>query len=244
MNKEIELLLNHRSIRKYTDQSVSQETIDTIISCAQMAPTSSHFQCYTIIEVKDQGKKKLLSECAGGQPWVESAPLVLLFCGDLHRAEKYYEDIDKEVLSNTEFYTVATVDTALAAQKAFIAAQSLGLGGLFVGGIRNKIEIIGEEFNLPKLVFPLFLVCLGYPAQDPGIKPRLPQEVVHKIDFYDESKDTDLIDQYNKIVSDYYDKRTNGKEKDRWTQRCGKYLSEKPRNSVGEYIRKIGLLKK
>ena len=51
MDKTIELLLNHKSIRKYTDQQVSQETIDIIISSAQMAPTSSHFQAYTIIEI-------------------------------------------------------------------------------------------------------------------------------------------------------------------------------------------------
>lgn len=244
MNKEIELLLNHKSIRKYTDQQVSQEAIDTIISCAQMAPTSSHFQCYTIIEVKNKEKRKLLAEGAGGQPWVENAPLVLLFCGDLHRSEKYYENIDNDILSNTELYTVATIDAALAAQKAFIAAQSIGLGGVFVGGIRNEVEIIGKEFKLPDLVFPLFLLCLGYPANDPGIKPRLPQEVIHKIDYYDESKDDDFINQFNKTVSDYYDNRTKGKENDRWTERCGKYMTAKPRYNVGEFFRKIGLLKK
>lgn len=88
MEKTIELLLNHKSIRKYTDQQVSQETIEKIISCAQMAPTSSHFQVYTIIQVKDINKRKLLAEWAGGQKWVEDAPLVLLFCGDLYRARK------------------------------------------------------------------------------------------------------------------------------------------------------------
>ena len=140
MDKTIELLLNHKSIRKYTDQQVSQETIDIIISSAQMAPTSSHFQAYTIIEVKDLKKRRLLADWAGGQKWVESAPLVLLFCGDLFRAEKYYEDIDKDALTNTESYTVATIDAALAAQKAFIAGQALGLGGVCVGGIRNEVE--------------------------------------------------------------------------------------------------------
>lgn len=244
MDKTIELLLNHKSIRKYTDQQVSQETIDIIISSAQMAPTSSHFQAYTIIEVKDLKKRRLLADWAGGQKWVESAPLVLLFCGDLFRAEKYYEDIDKDALTNTESYTVATIDAALAAQKAFIAGQALGLGGVCVGGIRNEVEKISEEFGLPDLVFPLFLLCLGYPDQDPGLKPRLPQEIVHKIDFYDDRKDQELMEAYNKTVSDYYDKRTDGKEKDRWTERCGKYLSEKPRYNVGEHFRKIRLLKK
>jgi nitroreductase/FMN reductase (NADPH) len=244
MNNTIEILLEHKSIRKYTEKHITQDVIDTIVSCAQMAPTSSHFQAYTIIEVKNKDKRKLLSEWAGGQKWVENAPLVLMFCGDLHRAYKYYENIDREILTNTEQYTVATVDAALAAQKALIAAQGLGLGGVFVGGIRNEVENISNEFNLPELVFPLFLVCMGYPADDPGIKPRLPQGAVHKIDFYDESQDDSLIEEYNNIVSKYYEERTKGKENDRWTERCGKYLTAKPRYNVGDFFRKIGLLKK
>lgn len=243
MNKGIEVLLAHRSIRKYTEKQVPQETIDTIIACAQMAPTSSHFQAYTIIEVKDKAKRKFLAEWAGGQAWVQEAPLVLLFCGDLHRASKYYEDIDKDILNNTEAYTVATVDAALAAQKALIAAQNLDLGGVFVGGIRNEVEKISIEFKLPDLVFPLFLVCMGYPDDNPGIKPRLPQGVVHKVDYYDDTNDDKLIDEYNKLISNYYEERTKGKERDRWTERSGKYLSEKPRYNVGKHFRNIGLLK-
>ena len=226
MNKQIELLLNHQSIRKYADKEVTQETINTII------------------EVKDKEKRKLLSESAGGQKWVVSAPLVLLFCGDLYRGSKYYENIDQDILSNTEQYTIATVDAALAGQKALIAAQTLGLGGVVVGGIRNEVELVSKEFKLPNLVFPIFLLCLGYPADDPGLKPRLPQGVIHKIDTYDETKDAILIGEYNKTVSAYYEERTNGETKDRWTERCGKYLMAKPRYNVGEYFRKIGLLKR
>lgn len=244
MNKSIEVLMGHKSIRKYTDQTVTQVTIDTIISCAQMAPTSSHFQAYTIIEIKNQKKREFLAEIAGGQSWVINAPLVLLFCGDLYRGSKYYEDVNLDILSNTELYTVATIDAALAAQKALITGQMMGLGGVFVGGIRNEVELISKEFNLPELVFPLFALCLGYSADNPGIKPRLPKEVIYKIDSYDETKDDELIEEYNDTVSEYYKDRTNGIEKDRWTERCTKYLNAKPRYNVGEHFRSIGLLKR
>lgn len=244
MDKSIGILMGHKSIRKYTDQTVTQETIDTIISCAQMAPTSSHFQAYTIIEVKNPRKREFLAEIAGGQSWVIKAPLVLLFCGDLYRGSKYYEGDNLDILCNTESYTVATIDAALAAQKALIAGQMMGLGGVFVGGIRNKVELITKEFNLPNLAFPLFALCMGYPADDPGIKPRLPKEVIHKIDSYDETKNNELIAEYNNTVSEYYKERTNGREKDRWTERCTKSLNEKPRYNVGEHFRNIGLLKK
>lgn len=244
MNETINLLLNHMSIRKYKDKLIDREIVDTIIKCAQMAPTSSHFQAYTIIEVKDQIKKNILSEIAGGQTWVAKAPLVLLFCVDLNRGKKYYDDIDKELFSNTECYTVGVVDASLAMQKAYIAAESLGLGGVAVGGIRNDVEAVSKEFKLPDMVAPLFLLCLGYPDEMPGLKPRLPQEEIHKMDYYDDRKQDKLIDDFNETVSKYYIERTNGKTNDNWTNRCGKALMAKNRDSVGVFFKKIGLLKK
>lgn len=93
------------------------------------------------------------------------------------------------------------------------------------------------------MVFPLFALCLGYPDQMPGLKPRLPQEEIHKIDFYDESNSKKLIAQYNDTITEYYDKRTDGVTKDRWTERCGRLLAAKPRYEVGRFFRKVGLLK-
>lgn len=243
MNQTIDILMNHTSIRKYhTNKAVSNEMITTIIDCAQMAPTSSHFQAYTIIQVNNKEKRNILVNASGGQEYLNEAPVVLLFCADLHRANKYYENIDPTILSNTESYTVAVIDASLAAQKALIAAQSMGLGGVVIGGIRNDIELISKTFELPNLVFPMFALCIGYAADKPDIKPRLPIKAVLKQDFYDESEDYELINSYNKTISNYYDNRTNGKSKDRWTERCGKYLISKPREHVGEFLRKIGFI--
>ena len=244
MNETIKILLNHMSIRKYQDKPVDRETVDIIIECAQMAPTSSHFQAYTIIEVQDQEKKNFLAEVAGGQKWVTEAPLVLLFCADLHRGKKYYEGTDKAVFGNTECYTVAVIDASLAMQKAFIAAQSLGLGGVVVGGIRNDVEALSNKFQLPDMVAPLYLLCLGYPDETPGLKPRLPQEEIHKIDYYNDKKQDQLIGEYNQTVKEYYISRTNGKTQDRWTEHCGRFLMAKTRDDVGVFFRKIGLLGK
>lgn len=244
MNNMIDLLLNHRSIRKYKDNPIDKETIDTIIKCGQMAPTSSHFQTYTIIEVKDKEKRNILYNISGGQTWLETAPLVLLFCADLHRGKKYFENVNPDIFSNTELYTIATVDTALAAQKALIAAQSLGLGGVMVGGIRNDVEKVMKTFQLPDLVYPIFALCLGYPDESPEIKPRLPQKSIHKIDFYNEEKDDELIKQYNNQVQEYYINRTGGKVQDRWTERCGSMLMAKPREKMGKDVRKAGFIKR
>ena len=180
MKPEIEKLLNHTSVRKYKDKPIEEEKKDIIIRSSQMAPTSSHYQSYSIIEIKSKKTRQILKEISGGQKWVVEAPLVLLYCVDLHRAEKYFEGIDPQALSNLEFYTVAVTDAALAAQKALITAQLLDLGGVFVGGIRNDVERICQELKLPERVAPLFLLCLGYPDQEVGIKPRLPKEEILK----------------------------------------------------------------
>ena len=244
MNETVRLLMNHMSIRKYLDKPVDRDIVNTIVECAQMAPTSSHFQAYTIIEVRDREKKKIVSDIAGGQRWVVEAPLVFLFCADLNRGKKYYENTEEEVFSNTECFTVAVIDASLAMQKAFIAAQSLGLGGVVVGGIRNDVKALSELFRLPDMVAPLYLLCLGYPDENPGLKPRLPQEEIHKIDYYDSSKQDELIEGYNTVIQEYYGKRTDGKSKKRWTEHCGELLMAKTRDDVGVLFRQAGFLKK
>lgn len=244
MNHVIDLILGHASVRKYTDQSVDRNTVETIVKCAQMASTSSHFQAYSILEVQDPAKREVLKTCSGGQSWTVTAPLVLLFCADLHRNERYFGDIDTDVLSNTESYTVAIIDAALAAQNAFTAAESLGLGGVIVGGIRNDVQKLIDTFQLPERVAPLFALCLGYPADKPGLKPRLPREVVHKVDVYDEAGSDELIAQYNAEVKDYYISRGDGKCEDTWSEHCSKLMMAKTRDEVGVIFRARGFLKR
>ncbi len=242
MNQVTELLQKHVSIRKYKDKQLEREMVEILVDCAQMASTSSHYQSYTMIEVQKKEGREALFAASGGQAWVLSAPLVMLFCGDLKRADKYFQGIDKRVLGNTECYTFATIDASLAAQNMLIAAESLGLGGVFVGGIRNDVESVARAFKLPPLVFPLFALCIGWPDDAPGIKPRLPKEVVRKFDFYDETKDDGIVGTYNQAISEYYDKRTGGEKKDDWSQHSGCLMMAKTRYEVGRFFRKHGLL--
>ena len=242
MNQITEQILNHTSIRKYTDEPITQEQVETIVKCAQMASTSSHFQAYSIIEVRDPEKREVLKECSGGQKWTVTAPLVLLFCADLHRSGKYFDGIDKDVLTNTECYTVAVIDAALAAQNAFTAAESMGLGGVIVGGIRNDVQKLIDTFELPEQVAPLFALCLGHPDDNPGLKPRLPQAVVHKIDTYTEAGNDELVAKYDAEVKEYYINRGDGKCEDTWVEHCNKLMMAKTRDEVGYVFRERGFL--
>ena len=97
-NETIDLLLAHSSVREFSDKPVDEETVHTILACAQKAPTSSYLQAYSIIRVEDPAKREALAEYAGGQEWVMKAPLVLLFCADLHRQEVLVKPDDPHVL--------------------------------------------------------------------------------------------------------------------------------------------------
>ncbi len=137
MNETIQTLLAHRSVRQFTDEPVQPDTVETLIRCAQAAASSSLYQAYTFIQVVDPDQRRALYEASGNQPWVLQAPLLLLCCADMHRAQGNF-DVDDKVFGYVEQYTIAVIDAALAAQNLMVAAESLGLGGCFIGGIRNE----------------------------------------------------------------------------------------------------------
>lgn len=240
MNVSLNLLKMHRSVREYKDQAVEPEKLEAIIEAAQWAATSSHFQAYTIIRVDDPAKRKIIAALAGGQSWVEKSPLFLIFCADLQRSKKYWPELNTEVLGNMEMLIMATVDATLAAQKAMIAAQLMGLGGVFIGGIRNDLDQVSKLLKLPELVYPVFGMCLGYPAGDNPQKPRLPKGVIFKDDFYHEDGDKELIEEYEELVRSYYKDRDSGLEDISWSKRSAAYMMGKPRPDVGPFLREKG----
>ncbi|MGH4121879.1 MAG: oxygen-insensitive NADPH nitroreductase [Clostridium sp.] len=237
MNETINLLKAHKSIRKYKDQPVEAEKIKVIIECAQSAPTSSFIQAYTIISVKDKSKRKEIAHLAGDQSYVEECPLFLVFCADLNRTKTSCE-INHKTMSEgyTETFIVATVDATLAAQNALIAAQSLGLGGVYIGGIRNNPSEICKLLNLPSGVYPVFGMCLGYPDDAPDIKTRLPLEVIFKTDEYNIDGDAKRIAEYDAQVSAYYEKRTKGKRSDTWTNQVSDLMDKPQRPHMKDFL--------
>lgn len=242
MNETIKLLLSHSSCRSFLDKPVPEEVAEAIIKCAQRAPTSSYLQAYTIIRVEDKEKRKLLAEYAGGQEWVEKAGLVLLFCADLHRLEVMLDVKDKNVLHNTELYTVAVTDAALASSRALVAAQAMGLGGVFVGGVRNETEKMAELFELPQMVFPMYALCMGYPDKIPPQRPRMAAKMISAVDGYPDITGPEQLTDYEKEVSEYFLDITNGRSGRGWIARAEHAISVKPRYGVGDFLHKAGFM--
>jgi FMN reductase (NADPH) len=245
MNQVIETILNHRSIRKFEERALSQEQIETIVQCAQAASTSSFIQAYSIIGVKDLDKKRRLAEIAGHQAYVESNGHLFIFCADLHRHEVIAETEGHDLttsLQSTEKFMVGLIDATLAAQNAVIAAESMGLGACYIGGIRNDLEAVCDLLHIPNRVIPLFAVVVGYPQQQPDKKPRLPLNHVYHEETYLQNSEIykSQIQAYDKTISAYYDERTNGKRKDTWSTQMANMLKSPKRMYMKTFIEKKG----
>lgn len=239
MNQVIDLLKKHRSIRKFTQEPISNEKVLTIIQAAGKAATSSFIQAYSVIRVTSKKNRKQIAELAGSQTWVEKSPLFMVFCADLKRSKDACLLENKDMASGyTEQLIIATVDVSLAAQNAMIAAESMGLGGVFIGGIRNDPEKVCKLLNIPKHVYPIFGMCLGYPDENPEQKPRLPVQVILKEDYYQENQ-TD-IERYNKSCGEYYQNRSSGTREDTWTQQIANLMSVPSRPHMKEFLKKRG----
>jgi FMN reductase (NADPH) len=246
MNETIQLLTSHKSIRRFTDQSVTEEQLQTIVSAAQWASSSSNVQAYSIIHVTDEGLRKQISEWAGNQLHVVESPVFLVWCADLYRLRTAYdihEDAEQAYLGTTENWIVATVDVALAAQNAAIAAESLGMGIVYIGGIRNHIEGISNLLKLPKFTSPVFGMCIGYPDQEPGQRPRLPQQAVLHHNTYQAEGMLEHIEQYDQTMKDYITKRTNGKRTTSWSEDMTNKLKTPTRMDIKAYLEAQGLAK-
>ncbi|PFA69523.1 oxygen-insensitive NADPH nitroreductase [Bacillus sp. AFS015802] len=249
MNETIENILKHRSIREFKNEPLTDEQIRTIVTSAQAASTSSYIQAYTIIGVKDPVKKKKLAELAGNQKYVEENGHFFVFCADLYRHEKIGEWEEADVtpaLESTEKFMVALIDASLAAQNASIAAESMGLGICYIGGIRNDLDSVSEVLGLPERVIPLFGLAVGIPENHSDIKPRLPLESVYHEDSYnrDEAAMKEGLVRYDETISAYYHARTAGKRSDRWTGQMAKMLSGKKRMYMKEFVEKKGFNKR
>ncbi|MCM3690374.1 oxygen-insensitive NADPH nitroreductase [Neobacillus niacini] len=243
MNEAITTMLNHRSIRHFKDEQLSDDQIKTIVACAQAASTSSFIQAYSIIGIKDKEKKRKLAEIAGNQEYVARNGHLFVFCADLSRHEYIGKMEGKDVLASiesTEKFMVALIDATLAAQNAAIAAESMGLGICYIGGIRNNLEGVKELLKTPERVIPLFGMTVGYPEKINDQKPRLPFEHLYHEEEYEQDQEVYLrqLQEYNQLISNYYVERTSGKRKDTWTEQMGNMLEKQTRMYMKEFVQK------
>ena len=190
-NEVIAALLDHRSVRGYKPDPVPAGTLETMIAAAQSAATSSNMQWTSVVVVSDPAKKKVLAEIAGNQKHIEQCPLYLCWVADMtrNRAIGTAEKVEFEVMPWLETFLVASVDVALAAQNAVVAAESIGLSTVYIGAMRNEPEKVADLLGLPPQCFVLFGLCVGYATEQAAgeVKPRMPQPMMLHHERYDAS---------------------------------------------------------
>ncbi|MEJ5176211.1 oxygen-insensitive NADPH nitroreductase [Erwinia sp. MYb416] len=236
MTPTIELLRSHRSIRAYSDQVITAEQRAAILDAAQSASTSSFLQCSSIIRITDTETRNALVALSGGQKYVAEAAEFWVFCADFNRNQQICPDAE---LGLAEQLLLGCIDTALMAQNALVAAESLGFGGCFIGGIRNHIADVTELLGLPKFVLPLFGLCLGSPEQDPDHKPRMPAGLLMHENCY-QPIDPALLAQYDRELVAYYQSRDSNRRSESWSEHIQKTLIKESRPFILDYLHQQG----
>ncbi|MFB9330643.1 oxygen-insensitive NADPH nitroreductase [Paenibacillus aurantiacus] len=238
----IDALKGHRSIRKFKEDPIQEGHIRAIIEAAQSASTSSNIQAYTVIGVKDPARKQALSVMSGNQRYVAECPLMLVWCADLHRLELVMHMHDGQLHQNTETLLLGTVDAALAAQNAAIAAEALGYGIVYIGGIRNNPDEVAELLRLPGNVYPVFGMCVGKPDQAPELRPRLPLHAVYHEETYAEDETLlDAIKTYDDTLQAYYANRSGGGRVSNWSaETASRMQADKLRPHMKQHLNRQG----
>lgn len=204
----LELLRNRMSLRKYADKPISKEHLDIILEGAMRAPTAGNMMLYSIIVVKDEEKKKILSRTCDNQPFIATAPVVLIFFADMQRWFDYYDycgvknfcnekEIKYEAPDEGDLM-LAAADAIIAAQNAVIAAEALNIGSCYIGDIIENYETHRDLFNLPKWVFPVAMLTMGYYSEEQKriISPRFDKEYIVFDDEYKRLSSDDFKDMF------------------------------------------------
>ena len=189
-------LLQHRTIRKYKTQPIEEDKLRNILEAGSRASTTGNMQVYSMVVTKDEEIKKQLAPCHFNQPMVTQAPVIITFCADFNRFNKWCEQ-RKAIPGYDNFlsFFTAAIDALLVAQNVCVAAEDLGLGICYLGTTTYMADKIIEVLKLPKGVVPVTTVTVGYPEESPELTDRLPLEgVVHTDTYKDYSKaDIDRI---------------------------------------------------
>jgi len=194
----IEILLAHRSIRKFTEESVSPEVLQQILRAACNGSTMGNMQLFSIIVTQDKAKMNAMAPAHFHQPMATNAPLMLTFCADFHRFDRYCEcrQVPTDAYHNSQAYQWALTDALIAAQNACVAAESLGLGFCWLGTITYNVPQFIEAFQLPYHVMPAACVVFGYPDQQPPLTDKLPIEALIHQEVYRDYSDQQINQYY------------------------------------------------
>ena len=243
-------ILSRRSIRKFLNKPISKELLTLLLAASQSAPSKSNLQQYSILVIQDQNIKNEISDLIGNTKWALTAPIFILYLADIRRNIKITNDRGYDHKNNNvDTFMNSVIDSALAMQSTICAAESTGLGVCPISMIRNIIEEVKVICELPKGVFPIAGLAIGWPDQKSKISIRLSQDIVTHLDKYNEK---DLIHKINLYDAKVFTKDPIPENKQRhidlygvakkgtWSENISRQLSIPERSHFKNWLKKNG----
>lgn len=209
MNQTIEQMLNRRSVRNFTGESVNDEHLKLILQAAQQAPTSINGQQISLVVTRDKKTIQKIAEIAGGQPQVATSDIFVTVVIDYHRADAAMKEVGQEMVisRSAEGIVVGSVDAGIAVNALQTAAESLGYGTTVIGGIRNNPAAMIELLNLPENTYPVVGSTIGVAdvAIPSAVKPRVALESYAMNEKYDAEKVAEGVKVYDVELRNWWD---------------------------------------
>ena len=192
-------MLLRRTHRRYAAREVPEALLRLLLGAAFSASSKSDFQQASVIRVAERGRRDRLAALVPDMPWIGSAPVFLVFCGDARRLERIGE-LRRHPSDNgrLEGFFNAAIDAALVMQSFILAAETAGLGCCPISVIRNHADAVAAILELPDKVFPVAALCVGYPAAEGFVSMRLPLAITMHTDRYDDSRLAADIEAYDR----------------------------------------------
>ncbi|PWF99866.1 nitroreductase family protein [Levilactobacillus bambusae] len=208
-NPVLATLMTHRSVRSFRAEKLTPDDVAQLVAAAQHAPTSTFSQQFSLISVTDPEKLAVISQITGHH-WAETAGHYFVILVDQFRNQTMVTaaGASDTVLHSTDKFLAGVLDAAIAAEAMVTAGESMGIGSTIMGSILNDAQAMIDLLNLPSLTFPILGLAMGYPKEQPELKPRLPQSLVHFTNRYEplSVQEPDFV-AYNQLVADYYASR-------------------------------------
>lgn len=196
----IDIILNHRSIRKYQPKAVENEKLQQILSAATRASTTGNMQVYSMVVTQDAKIREQLWEAHFKQDMVLQAPVHITFCADFNRFSLWCKQRNADPgYDNFLSFLTAAIDALLAAQNAALAAENLDLGICYLGTVTWMADRFIEILQLPELVVPVGALVLGYPDERPPLTPRLPLKGIVHNEVYEDFNNSDIDQIYSEM---------------------------------------------
>lgn len=240
MNKTIENQLNHRTIRKFKNIPISDKTLETLLQVANRTASSTGMQSYSIIRITDSDIKLKISKVCK-QDYVKDVPELLIFIVDVYRNAKISEEMGENLPAKRDMdrFFQGFTDGCIAAQNMYVAIESLDMGAVYFGSILNDTKEIIKFLELPELTFPIVGIGLGYPDQDPSLKPRMDLSLkVFQNKYQPLENYLEWIKDYDEEMKTYYDLRNADKPLDSFSKQVVGRL-ENPNKTRSQLLKVI-----